>query len=70
MAAFGYSPQTAATAFDPPLSANAIRTALNSGALKSHKVARHRVILAADLVAWIASCPEHRGNKKGPADAD
>jgi hypothetical protein len=61
----GYSPATAGSAFDPPLSASCIKHALAVGDLVSHRVARQRVILAADLVEWIKSNPEYKRKPKG-----
>jgi hypothetical protein len=60
MIALGYSPETAAAAFEPSLSANCIRKALKSGALVSHRVSKSRVILADDLIAFVRSQPNYR----------
>lgn len=49
----GYSPDTAAAAFDPPLSRHALRRALASGALPSYRAGKSRVILADDLVNFV-----------------
>ena len=60
----GFSPQTAAAAFDPPLSAKSVKEALRSGALRAHRVGNRSVVLADDLIAWIRDQPNYRATRK------
>lgn len=60
----GYSPTTAAAAFDPPLSAHVMRRALTTGALPSFRAGKSRVILADDLVNWVRTLPLYVQQRK------
>lgn len=60
MNSLGYSPETAAAAFDPPLSDNSIRKAVKTGALAVYQIGTHAVILREDLAAWVRTFPQKK----------
>jgi hypothetical protein len=54
-----FGPAEVAKAVSPPLSGRAVRAALKSGALVSHRIGRARVILREDLIAFIKAQPKY-----------
>lgn len=64
MSVIGYSPKRVVNAFDPPISAHAIKLALSTGSLVSRRIGTSRVILADDLKEWVRSQPTYKSYRR------